>query len=147
MTEANNPALQFGALGTLGLGFTSLSTIDALVNGTDSSSGRSVLYNLFAAHPDEPNFIAFALQRSLADGVGTADDVEGSFSIGEYEPEYKAVADEPKISTWPVHAPTRWNVLLESFVVGNQTISVKTIVDDAPTNRAVVLMDSGTTYT
>jgi saccharopepsin len=40
----------------MGLGFTSLSRIDALVNKTGSSSGRSLLYNLFSDNPNEPNF-------------------------------------------------------------------------------------------
>lgn len=117
------------------------------MNGTSSSAGRSLLYNLFAAHPAEPNFIAFSLQRTTANGVGAADDVEGSFAVGEYEPAYKAVADSPALPTWPVAAPTRWNVLLESFVVANETMFVNTTVEDAPSNRAVVLMDSGTSYT
>jgi hypothetical protein len=46
----------------MGLGFTSLSRIDALVNKTGSSSGRSLLYNLFSDNPNEPNFMAISLQ-------------------------------------------------------------------------------------
>lgn len=49
-----------------------------LVNNTDSATGRSLLYNLFAANLSTPNFIAFALQR----GTQPDDDVQGSFSIG-----------------------------------------------------------------
>lgn len=80
-SSASNPALSYGADGIAGLGFTSLSTIDALVNNSDSSSGRSLLYNLFMQNPSEPNFIAFALERS-SDDDADSDDVEGSFSIG-----------------------------------------------------------------
>lgn len=76
----NNPALTYGAQGIAGLGFTRLSSIDLLVNSTSSSSGRSLLYNLFAANPEEQNFIAFALSRANASAV--EDDVEGSFAIG-----------------------------------------------------------------
>lgn len=80
-TQASNPALGYGADGIAGLGFTSLSTIDALVNNSDSSSGRSLLYNMFMQDPSEPNFIAFALERSTDDDADS-DDVTGSFSIG-----------------------------------------------------------------
>lgn len=76
---AQNPALSYGADGIVGLGFTSLSTIDALVNMTNSSTGRSLLYNLFAEMPNDPNFIAFSLERDSADGSDTAD---GTFEIG-----------------------------------------------------------------
>jgi hypothetical protein len=78
VSAAQNPALGYGADGIAGLGFTSLSTIDALVNASSQSTGRSLLYNLFAVNPSEPNFLAFALQRSTEAG----DEVEGSFSIG-----------------------------------------------------------------
>jgi hypothetical protein len=79
-SSAQNPTLSYGADGILGLGFTSLSTIDALVNMTNSSNGRSLLYNLFLDNPKEPNFIAFSLQRS-SDQNDTAD---GSFSVGQF---------------------------------------------------------------
>ena len=61
--------------GIMGLGFTSLSRIDALVNKTGSSSGRSLLYNLFSDNPNEPNFMAISLQR-LTDPTA---DVQGTW--------------------------------------------------------------------
>jgi len=143
--QVNNPALGYGAQGIAGLGFTRLSTIDLMVNNsnTNQTSGRSLLYNLFAANPSEPNFIAFALQRSTEPG----DDVEGSFSIGELDPAYSAVSGNERIPTWPIHSPYRWNVLLDAVIV-NDTITVpSTTVPNAPSNKAVVLMDSGASYT
>lgn len=79
VSQAQNPALSYGALGIVGLGFTQLSTIDALVNHTGGSTGRSLLYNAFNDDKTEPNYIAFSLQRSAQPN----DDVEGSFSIGQ----------------------------------------------------------------
>ena len=77
-----NPALSYGALGIVGLGFTSLSTVDALVNHTGTDSGRSLLYNAFKDNPSEPNFIAFLLSRSEA-GITEG----GVMSIGKaYNP-------------------------------------------------------------
>ncbi|KAF5388318.1 hypothetical protein D9615_000408 [Tricholomella constricta] len=146
VSAAQNPALGYGANGIVGLGFTSLSTIDALVNHSSSSSGRSLLYNMFEANPKEPNFLSFALQRSTEAG----DEVEGSFAIGEYEPKYVAVANQTAIPTWPVNSPSRWNVLLDAVIVNhlNDTIVIpKTTVVGAPGNKAVILMDSGSSFT
>jgi saccharopepsin len=143
ISSAYNPALSYGADGILGLGFTSLSTIDALVNKTGSDAGRSLLYNAFAQNKSEPNFVAFALERS---GDSDPDAISGSFAIGEYEPQWAKVADTSAIPTWPVVSPTRWNILLEALIV-NQTITpVTTNVTGAPSNRAVALIDSGTSY-
>jgi hypothetical protein len=51
------------------------------------------------------------------------------------------------ISTWPISTPSRWNVLLEALLVGNTVVTPTTDVVGAPSNRAVVLLDSGTSYT
>lgn len=68
------------------------------------------------------------------------------FSPGEYEPEYAAVADQPAIPTFPEHAPKRWNVLLDALMIGDSVIFPNTTVADAPSNMAVILLDSGTSY-
>lgn len=134
--------MSYGAAGIVGLGFDPLSHIDAAVNQTGSSSGRTLLYNLFHDNPSEPNFIALSLQ-STSDGDG----VQGTFAIGETDPSYANVTSTNKISTWPVTSPSRWNVLLDSFIVGTQTHAVSTTVPAVPSNKAVVLLDSGTSYT
>lgn len=141
-SSAQNPALSYGTAGILGLGFDSLSEIDAAMNQTGSSSGRTLLYNLFHDNPSEPNFIAFSLQ-STSDGDG----VQGTFSVGETDPSYANVTTTNKIPTWPVTAPSRWSVLLDSFIVGTQTNAVSTTVAGAPPNMAVVLFDTGTSFT
>ncbi|KAI0650674.1 acid protease [Trametes meyenii] len=140
---ANNPILSYGVNGIVGLGFTKLSSVDSALSGSGKSDGKSLLYNLFEDNPSEPNFIAFALQRTT-DGGG---DVEGSFSIGEYDEDYKDVANSPKIPTFPVSDPTRWTVLLDAFLVGSKSVSLTTTVADAPSDKAVVMLDSGTSYT
>ncbi|KAJ3498998.1 hypothetical protein NLJ89_g10148 [Agrocybe chaxingu] len=141
-TSVWNPALTLGAQGIAGLGFTRMSHIDMTLNDTQSSAGRTLLFNLFEANPSEPNFIAFALQR----GADPDDEVDGTFSIGEIEPQYSAVMGNAKISTWPINSPYRWNVLLDALIV-NDTITVPTTqVVGAPSNKAVVLMDSGSSY-
>lgn len=79
-TSAESPALGYGALGILGLGFTSLSSVDALLNKSGSAAGRSVLFNAFLDNPSEPNFISFALPREADPG----NDVTGAVTIGTY---------------------------------------------------------------
>ncbi|KAK1236564.1 hypothetical protein PQX77_000116 [Marasmius sp. AFHP31] len=143
--SANYPALGYGANGLLGLGFTSLSSIDSEFNNTRSASGRSLLYNMFEDNPADPNFIAFSLQRTSSQGE---EDIEGTFAIGEYEPKYASVAQNPKIPTWPVHDPSRWNVLLDGVLFADgRSFIPNTTVPDAPGNKAVVLLDSGASWT
>ncbi|KDQ28961.1 hypothetical protein PLEOSDRAFT_1112018 [Pleurotus ostreatus PC15] len=143
VSSAQNPALSYGAVGILGLGFTSLSTVDALVNRSGADTGRSLLYNLFEDNPSEPNFIAFALQRS----THADNEVEGSFSIGEYEPDYAHVAENPAIPTFPPTSPKRWNILLDALLFPDRSVIPNTTVSGAPGGRAVILLDSGTSYT
>ena len=75
---ASNPIINYGVSGIVGLGFTKLSTIDNALRNAGIDDGKSLLYNLFLDNPDEPNFIAFALQRT----VEHEGDVEGSFTVG-----------------------------------------------------------------
>lgn len=144
VSSAQNPAITYGTSGIMGLGFTSLSSIDAAVNKTGSSSGRSLLYNLFSDNPKEPNFIALSLQRS----TDSTDDVQGTFLIGELDPDYSTVNQTSPIPTFPVANPTRWTVLLDAILVasGDTVVPITSNVPNAPSNRAVALLDSGTSY-
>jgi hypothetical protein len=66
---------------------------------------------------------------------------------GELEPKYAHVSGNEPIPTWPISNPYRWNLLLDAVIV-NDTITVPTTkVVGAPSNKAVVLMDSGSSYT
>lgn len=65
---------------------------------------------------------------------------------GEIDEDYTDITSANALSTWPVVSPSRWNVLLESFMVGSNTYSVTTNVSGAPSDNAVVLLDSGTSY-
>ncbi|KAG9104273.1 hypothetical protein FRC06_004023 [Ceratobasidium sp. 370] len=144
-TSSNNPILNWGAEGLLGLGANALSTIDQLVNGTGNSWGRSILYNIFAQSPSTPNFIAFLLQRSNdASSVSS----EGSFTIGELEPEYEAAINATEaISTWPPVSPKRWTVVVDGYdTTGAVTHSLSSSVSGLAGGKAVALLDSGTTY-
>jgi hypothetical protein len=66
---------------------------------------------------------------------------------GELDPAYTAISGNEHIPTWPINNPYRWNLLLDAVIV-NETITVPTTkVTGAPSNKAVVLMDSGSSYT
>ncbi|KAF5363696.1 hypothetical protein D9756_000629 [Leucocoprinus leucothites] len=147
--QADNPVLGYGLNGIAGLGFTALSNVDYAVNKTSSDTGRSLLYNLFAVNPTEPNFLAFSLLRiplSHRPWRAPIDPSPTQFP-GEYDPDYAGVANTSRISTWPVHSPKRWTVLLDSIIVGNDIVVPTTRVVGPPSNKAVILMDSGASYT
>ena len=98
---------------------------------------------MFYDNPSTPNFIAFSLQRAT-DSI--ADEVNGTFSIGEVDPDYASVNSSPQIPTFPVANPTRWNVLLDAILIGSETVPVSSTVQGAPGGKAVVLLDSGSSY-
>ena len=66
---------------------------------------------------------------------------------GEIEDEYVAITGNQLIPTWPIQNPYRWNVLLDALIVNDGIMPGKTRVQGAPTNKAVVLLDSGSSYT
>jgi hypothetical protein len=141
--SGNNPVLNFGASGIIGLGMTSLSHIDATVDTGTNTWGRSLLYNIFAQNPSQPNFIAMALERSSGEG----DTVQGSLGIGEVADEYTSVSGTDHIPLFPPSDATRWTVMLDSYAVEGKDHTVSSVVPDAPEGRTIVLLDSGTTYT
>ncbi|CAE7103022.1 unnamed protein product, partial [Rhizoctonia solani] len=144
-TSANNPILNWGADGLLGLGLNSLSKVDHLVNATGNSWGRTLLYNIFAQSPQTPNFIALLLQRSGHDLSVTT---EGSFTIGELEPEYASkISATEVIPVWPAVNPTRWSVLIDGYdTTGAASHTLSSAVSGVPSGKAVALLDSGTSY-
>ena len=88
VSTAQNPALGYGVKGIVGLGFRPLSTLDHFVNVSGQSTGGSLLYNLFQTNPQEPNFLAFSLQRS----TDQDDQIQGSFSVGMSYPSLALLA-------------------------------------------------------
>lgn len=41
----------------------------------------------------------------------------------------------------------RWTVLLDAFLVGQGSVALTSTVPNAPSDKAVVMLDSGTSYT
>ena len=76
--QVNNPATTYGAVGIMGMSFDRLSSIDMTVNQTGAAWGRSLLYNIFALNPAEPNYMTMMLER-VSD---PNEQVTGTFTIG-----------------------------------------------------------------
>jgi hypothetical protein len=141
--DGANPVFNFGAVGIVGLGFTGLSHIDSAVTANGNGTwGRSLLYNIFALNPTEPNFIAMALERAN----DPSDTVQGSLGVGELAPEYADVSSTEHIPLFPPEGSNRWTILLDSYVVNGATQNLTSTISDVPQGRTVVLVDSGTTY-
>lgn len=52
----------------------------------------------------------------------------------------------PSISTFPPSYPIRWTIPIDSIIVGSRTISLSSNVTDAPSNIAIALVDTGTSF-
>jgi len=128
--------------GVLGLGFNSLemSQVDTAVREAHDNAmwGASVLHNIFAQHPDQPNFVALDLART-ADLEGTDG---GSFGIGEYDDEYLAVANETKLYQFP-NGTGRWTTLLEGVHVDGYAIELKPTLAGVPRGQHLALLETG----
>ncbi|RXW21451.1 hypothetical protein EST38_g4404 [Candolleomyces aberdarensis] len=136
---------ELGIDGLLGLSFdfVTASPINEAVTaqrGLNTTWGSSVLKNIFSQDGrNGSNFIAFDLSRT--------DDLEdidgGSFSIGEYADQWKAVAQAPKLYQHPPGSD-RWTTLLEGITVGGTPLNLSSVFRGVPDGRLVALLDTGT---
>ncbi|KAJ2928438.1 hypothetical protein H1R20_g8656, partial [Candolleomyces eurysporus] len=143
--SANAPGLkEYGVDGLLGLGFSSaiVSPINQAVKGQwgqNATLGSTVLTNIFSQDGrNESNFIAFDLSRT--------DDLEdtdgGSFSIGEYADQWKAVAQAPKLYQYP-QGGYWWTTLLDGITVGGTPLSLSSLLRGVPEGRLIAFIDTG----
>jgi saccharopepsin len=66
--------------------------------------------------------------------------------LGEYEPQFANISNNPQISTWPKKSPSRWNILIDAVIVNKDIIVPRSSVNGAPSNKAVSLLDTGASY-
>jgi hypothetical protein len=97
-----------------------------------------VLSNIFAQNPSGSDYIGISLSRT-GDQEGTAD---GSLTISEYDSDYQAVQNAPKVPQVPANSGT-WTVTLDSFSIGGKKIQWPSTVTAAPTGKNIVLLDTG----
>jgi len=134
---------ELGVYGLLGLGFdlTSASLVKAIVQqkyGNSTTWGNSVLYNIFDQNPCQPDVIAMRLSRTddLEDTKG------GSFTIGEYDPDYTDVTKSPKLAQYP-EGGSRWTTLLEGICVDGKSIPLTSAIEGVPAGRVQPMLDTG----
>jgi len=134
---------ELGIYGLMGLSFdfSTVSPINRKIKslyGPDATWGRSVLQNIFAQNPSQPNFVAIDLTRTddLEDTAG------GSLLIGEYDDKYAAVAEKPKLPQYP-KGGDRWTILLDGISVDGEAITVKSTIPGVPVGSAQALLDTG----
>ncbi|PPR00386.1 hypothetical protein CVT26_009667 [Gymnopilus dilepis] len=140
---SDNGLQQLGIYGLMGLSF-DLRTSSPIqekifeTQGQSATWGRSVLKNIFTQNPTEPNMIALLLART--------DDLEGtdggSFTIGEYLPQYASVATQKKLAQFP-KGYSRWTVLMDGVYVDDAALNLPSVNPNVPYGQAQTLLDTG----
>jgi hypothetical protein len=135
-----------GTNGLLGLGFNSGSSIYKKLG--KSSSGNTLIQNIFAQGNTANNYVTFLLGRGGASGPT----VQGYFSIGETLPGFENITSMPKLDVETVSrllpsAQQHWQALTDKNdgIIGpdGQPIQVGSIVPKAPDGEYVAVFDSG----
>lgn len=140
---AEKPDFDSGIFGLWGLGFNtpgSSGVNDAVQEAFGSSAnwGQSVLANIFAQNATGADYIGISLSRT-GDQEGTAD---ASLTISEYDSDYEAVQNAPKISQTPVDSGA-WTVTLDALMVGGKKIKWDSTMAVAPAGKNIVHLDTG----
>ncbi|KAF7313144.1 Six-hairpin glycosidase [Mycena kentingensis (nom. inval.)] len=150
-SKLQSPGLQ----GLIGLGFDDPGTYPTIGEslakaGFSASLGKSLLSSIFDQAPDPRANRFFALSLSRLYEAKDEHSVEASLSIGEYEEEYKAVAERTKRPIYPA-GNKQWTVLSDGFTFGaggaavEWPINQKSMAQGAGQGQKLVLLDSGTT--
>ncbi|KAJ7923258.1 hypothetical protein B0H13DRAFT_2403852 [Mycena leptocephala] len=130
-----------GIFGVWGLGLEPSVTNNAVqqVYGSNATWGQSVLANIFAEDSTGDDYIGISLSRS-GDTGATAD---AFLTISEYDSDYQAVANSPKVPWFSTHS-SGWTVLLDALSVGGNKIDWPSIGGEAPAGKNIVQIDIGT---
>ncbi|TDL18812.1 acid protease [Rickenella mellea] len=127
-----------GDTGLLGVGPPSLSSIAATLQNS-TFNGTTLIQNIFAANPSEPNFITFQLSRSEATGVTSG----GTFTIGEVNSTLSGISNAPKLN---VVSKDRWVVFMDGIIVDGKNVtgnSQLSVTGQGPT-QTLANLDTGT---
>ncbi|VDB92470.1 unnamed protein product [Peniophora sp. CBMAI 1063] len=108
------------------------------------SMGGSVLSNIFAQQPELGNFTTIYLGRTR-DGEATG---EGIFTVGEYvegtEDDLQHVESMDVFSFAEGEGLVYWALPMDGLIVNGQSISVNSSLPNAPSGKAIAVLDSGT---
>ncbi|TDL24668.1 acid protease [Rickenella mellea] len=127
-----------GDTGLLGVGPPLLSAISNTLQ-TTTFSGKTLLENVFAANPSEPNYITFQLSRSETTGTTSG----GTFTIGEVNSTLSGISNAPKLN---VVSKDRWIVFMDGIIVNGKNVtgnSALSVTGQGPT-QTLANLDTGT---
>ncbi|TDL18837.1 acid protease [Rickenella mellea] len=124
--------------GLLGVGPPKLSKISATLNAT-VFNGATLLENIFAANPSEPNYITFQLSRSESMGTTSG----GTFTIGELNSTLSGISSAPKLD---VVTPDKWIIFVDGIIVNGKNVTGNSrfnMTGQGPT-QTLAYLDTGT---
>ncbi|TDL13669.1 acid protease, partial [Rickenella mellea] len=101
--------------GLLGVGPPKLSLISTGLQST-AFNGATLLENIFAANPSEPNYITFQLSRSESTGTTSG----GTFTIGELNSTLSAISSAPKLD---IVSTERWITFMDGIIVNGKNVT------------------------
>ena len=128
----------------MGLAFDQSSTVfieTILSFGRNNTQGRTFLGNIFAQNKTAPNLFTVLLGRT----DDPAGDQEGVFTIGEYDPEFKTVAQQPKLTRTPaqldnITTEPRWSIQMDKMLVNGKEFKFnKSAVPEAAAGKTVMV--------
>ncbi|KAJ7768245.1 aspartic peptidase domain-containing protein [Mycena metata] len=127
-----------GIFGLWGIG-TFSSLVDQQVQtayGTNATWGRGALANIFALNETGSDYIGLSLSR-VGDQADTAD---GSFTVSEYDSDYQAVANSPRL---PYSQNGSWTVPLDGLSVNGKKIEWNSSIEQVPAGTLLVQLNFG----
>jgi len=136
--EDGELAKAFGFNGFFGLGvsgFNPSAVNDAMRadEGDDSTTGRTVLENIFASNSSLGRFVAVDLGRK-----DDTRDIEGiNLNIGEYPEEWAEIQETPTIDLYNYEGTDKWTALLDGASLGGVPLTLESSSSDVPKGSAI----------
>ncbi|TFK50938.1 acid protease [Heliocybe sulcata] len=147
----NEPLLQLGIAGILGLAFDQLSIIaEGLEQAWGNQLGATVLTQIFRQNTSAPNFISFLAGRN----TDLESPANGTFTISEYAQGYEKIIETPKLpvvlpSGSLADLPPRWDILLDGLTVNGRAFDFNKLNSSDPSTpkgKAIANLDTGYTF-
>ncbi|KAI0766085.1 aspartic peptidase domain-containing protein [Irpex lacteus] len=120
-------------LGLLGLSSSAVSRVYSKLNNTEYN-GQTVMHNLFGAYPNISTYITFLLTRS---NLGISDG--GIFTIGETDPNWTKVLDQPQIEV--LTETDQWITFMGGVSVNGKNYTGHGFLSQIPKEQADVPED------
>lgn len=148
---SDNPVLQYGAVGIIGLAFDDVdfSPINNALKhawGADTIAGRSPLSSIFHAYPDASNSYDIALHRKVDEDASST--LSATLFIGEHLEGYDNVTQRPSLRLpRRVGAGGTWSIVMDSMSINGKPRTWKSVLSGIPDGKSVALLDTGSSTT